>query len=682
MPGTITPIKIQRLSYKDWMSGVVTAFQDGRTPINGLSASGNVILDQDGTVRPRPSLVRYGTQPTGTVLGEIYEFVQQGTTYNTNWLICMQNVSGTTQPYISKDGGAWQACSGKTYNNTAAAHFCEVDNKVLITNGQDNLSFLDITTAGTTNAITAFTTLPPPTGPTAVATGFGGTTLTYYYKVTANSTFGETASTASVTVTVDTQRDAWSSTKYITFSWTAPAGATASTTYNVYMGTASGQELLVAQGLNGTTYKDTGVDPVNVTRSAPAFDSTAGPAVTRATVINGQVFMTGDKNNPRYVWYGGTGVNVLNFSPLSGGGWTEIGRGTKEFPVRVMPFRDHAGNPVTTVLCQGTNGKGKRYTMSPSSLTVGSIVVNYFTVLEDNGQAGTDSPDGVILYNDNLWYPSRDGFKTTGTKPQLQNVLSTDTVSETILQDVINLNTAYMNKCVGLGWQNRLYWLLPNGTTTNNEMWVLDLQRGGAWMKPWNIAGDWMVLYNSNNPSNGGDGATHFLVLKNNIIYEMTYSAATADDGVGFTTNLTSGILKFSPDGMEWAHLLNVTFILLRPQGTVNLQVTGRTEDSQIAPLGSSSVIPTATVAGWGEAGWGGSPTASLPLLPEIFGWSHFSVVPVVIGTSRYPIQIDVDEDVNYFQWQLYSTVSGTDYQLSDVIAQYVLIGVKDTVNN
>ena len=43
-------------------------------------------------------------------------------------------------------------------------------------------------------------------------------------------------------------------------------------------------------------------------------------------------------------------------------------------------------------------------------------------------EAGTDSPDALIVYNNSLFYPSRDGFKTTGTKPQLQNVLSTDRV--------------------------------------------------------------------------------------------------------------------------------------------------------------------------------------------------------------------------------------------------------------
>ena len=498
-------------------------------------------------------------------------------------------------------------------------------------------------------------------------------TLTYYYRITANSTVGETVRTASASVTVGLARESWdSTTNYVNVGWTASSGAIASTTYNVYVGVVDGQEQLIASGLNGTSYKDDGSALQVPTQLSPAFDNTTGPKTTRGWIIDGQLFMTGDTVNPRYIWYGGTGTAVLDFSPLNGGGFVEIGRGTKEFPVRVVPFREHSGSPVITILCQGTNGKGKRYTASPTTVTVGTSSYSIFDIREDNGQTGTDSPDGVILYNDNRWYPSRDGFKTTGTKPQLQNVLSTDTVSATILNDVINLNTANMGKCVGLGWQNKLYWALPNGSTGNNEIWILDLQRGGAWMKPWNIAADWMALYNDNS------GVTHFLILKNNVIYELSYVNATNDDGTAFSTNITSGILKFSDDGLDWARVIDCTFILLRPQGTISLSVTGKTEDAELASVGSSTLTPTSTVAGWGEAGWGGSPDITAPALPAIFGWSNFSVVPTVIGSARYPVVIDVDEDLNYVSFAINSSSSGVDYQISDVIFRYVTIGTKD----
>lgn len=661
-----TPIKapkIERLSLKDWLKGTVTAYDDGRTPVDGLRASGNVMLDQDGTLRPRPSLVRYGTQPTGTILGEMFEFVRAESGVNVNYVGCLQNVAGVTKFYYSKDGGAWTVATGATtYSTTAKGHFCQIDSKVLIMNGVNNLSYFDIPT----QAVVPFTALSTPSAPTLTTnTGLTGTTFNYYYKVTANSSFGETAASAALTVQVSTLRDLWvPASQNITIGWSAVASAVS---YNVYLGDVSGSEYLIASGINGLAYKDDGTAAQDVNHPAPLGDTTAGFKAIRGTVINGQVFAT-DADNTRYVRFGGVGASVLDFSPFNGGGWVELGRGTKEVPVQIKPFRDGRGNAQITVLCRGTNGSGKRYLLSPQTATIGETVISFFDVVEDNGQAGTNSPDGVILYNDSLYYPSTDGFQTTGTKPQLQNILSTTTVSETIINDVKNLNNSYMDGCVGLAYQQKLYWAVPNGSSTNNELWVLDLQRGGAWMKPWSIAATWMNLYNDNS------GMTHLLVISNNVIYELTDSQATSDDGVAFNTNATSGLIKFSEDSLEWAKVIDVTFVLLRPTGVINFSIAGKTEDSassSLATVGTNSFTASSTVAGWGEAGWGGAPSS-------IFGWSNFDVVPVSFGDTQRLVTIEVDEELEWLTWELDTNTAATNYQLADVIIRYVKIGVKD----
>src|SRR3990167_9316633 len=94
-------LPIKRLSVKNWLQGTVTAYDDGRLPVEGLKSSGNVYLEQDGTVRPRPSLIRYGPQPTGKVLGEIYEFKNVDGLSSTNWLICMQSFGVSRSPSAS-----------------------------------------------------------------------------------------------------------------------------------------------------------------------------------------------------------------------------------------------------------------------------------------------------------------------------------------------------------------------------------------------------------------------------------------------------------------------------------------------------------------------------------------------------------------------------------------------------
>lgn len=651
--------KIERLSYRDWLKGVVTANDDARTPTDGLKGAGNVVLDQDGTIRPRPSMSLYGEGTLGTVLGEVYEFVQSTTTGSVNWEISMQNVGGTTRPYIRKDGGTWTATTGKTYDNTAKAHFCQIDDKVLVMNGTDNLSYFDITTASGTPTITPFTALSNPSAPSTAKTGLSGTSYTYYYAITANSTVGETAASSTGSITVGAVRETWDATSnFVTVTWSSVASAQS---YNVYLGNSVDQLQLIASGINGLSLKDDGTWAKDVSRIAPTGNSTAGPKVTRGSVINGQVFLTGDKDNPRYVWFGGFGDQILDFSPYGGGGNIELGRGAKEFPVKVMAFRNGKGDNVITALCRGTNGMGKRYVLSRNTITVGDTTIDFMEASEDNGQAGTDSPDGVILYNDSLWYPSRDGFKTTGTKPQLQNILSTNSVSNTIKEDIKNLNTANMSMCVGLGFEGKLYWALPNGSSSNNEIWTLDLDRKGAWMKPWSIAADWMWLYNDN------DGVTHFCVLVDNEIYELSNNQATNDNGTAFPTSATSGIIKFSDDGMEWAKVIDVTFVLLRPQGNITLSISGKTEDSALTTIGSQTYNPETSVSGWSESEW-----------EDYLGWADSETVPTSYGDARVSVPIEIDESLNWFRWSLNTQDIGVDYQLSDVVVRFVKIGVLD----
>lgn len=653
--------KIERLSMRSWAKGVVTNLTDGRSPQDALASSGNVVIEQDGTIRPRKSLMTYGTQPTGTILGEVFEFVRTTATGQENYVIAMQNVAGTTRPYIQKDGGTWNATTGKTYDNSARAHFCQVDNKVLIMNGTDNLSYFDITTSETTRTVVPFTALSTPSAPTVGKTGLAGTTFTYYYAITANSAVGETIASAGTSITVGKVRELWiPGTDSANVTWSAVSGALS---YNVYMGIAADQMFLIAGGITGLAFTDDGTNAKDVTRLAPVTDSTQGPKTTRGAVINGQVFMTGDKDNPHFVWFGGTTEStILNFSPLGGGGNVELGRGSKEFPVRVMAFRDGRGQAQITALCRGTNGSGKRYILSRESITVGTTVIDFMSVTEDNGQAGTDSPDGVILYDDSLWYPSRDGFKTTGTRPQLQNILSTNRVSNTIQPDIANLNNSAMDKCVGLGFESKLYWLVPNGSSTNNEIWVLDLQQKGAWMKPWSIAADWMWLYNDNS------GITHMCILSANKVLEFTYSQATNDNGVAFRTSATSGIIKFSEDGREWAKVIDVTFILQRPQGTINVSISGKTEDSSLATLGSVSYNPETSISGWSESSW-----------ESFLGWANSDTVPTSYGDALVEIPIEVDEELLWWKWDLNSTTLGVDYQLSDIVMRFVRIGAKES---
>lgn len=661
-----SPVKapdVKYLSITGWPKGVTSRNDDDRTPQDALSTAENGSLSQNGTYKPRPGLKLYGTQPTGTVIGQLYEFVKMNGTTPETWLAWMENRSGTGTVIIAKDGGAHTAVTGKTYSSTAKAHFEQIYGKLLITNGSDNLSYMDIDTV----AITPFTTLSTPSAPTLAATGVGGSTYTLRYRVTATNQ-GETAASTAGTIGISKVRDLWNGTsEYIALTITRVTGAQR---YNIYVGDQAGFEYFldsVVDPGSGTTftYNDTGAIATNTNRLAPVGDSTAGPKTTRSTNIKGQVFMVGDIDNPGRVWFGGTGSSALDFSSYNGGGWVEPNKGGKDFPVKAMPFRDGKGTPMVCVLSKGTNGTGKRYLFQPATTTVGDTIISYMQVQEDNGQDGTDSPDGVVILDDALIYPSRTAFKSTTTAPQIQNILSTRSNSDNIGPDVQALSAKYMDSCVGVVNDRQIYWALPYQSTTNNQIWVLDLRQKGAWMRPWNIAADWLTLYADN-----ATGQTKFLALVANKIYEFDEATSTNDNGTAFPTGAATGAIKFSDDGTMYASVPTIKFVFLRPQGLINVQAVVHTEDGELTFTDTVNTTTTESVSGFGSYGWGQ------------VGWGNLEygdLRNILASIPRKEKTLEIGEEVNYVVASVNSTNSGVSYEWGGVTVEHVLIGRKET---
>lgn len=533
-------------------------------------------------------------------------------------------------------------------------------------NGVDTLSYLDA--AGST--ITPYNTLSTPSAPTLNTNNVGGTGFSITYRVTANSTVGETAASSKLTVPVDTDRDLWNppsagGTDSIIINLPTVVGAV---TYNIYMGTVDNSEFLIAAGIptSATTFTDDGTFAQDTTRFFPTTDSTAGPKVSRGANIGGRAFLVGDKDNPYYVRNGGDPGFELDFSPVNGGGFTLINGGGKELPQVVKLHRDGKGTATIKVYCEGT--KGKRFSMTPDSFDFAGSSYTFYDATEDEGEAGTNSPDGLLYYNNSMYYPSSEGFETDGTLPQIQNVLTTKKASNTIQTDIKTLNQSAMGGVCGFIFDGRLCWALPVNSDTNNQIWVLDLERNGAWMKPWSIAADWMWVITDNT------GNVHHMILSDNVLYDMTYSALTTDDGLPFQTSGQSGQIYFSEDKRMWVQLLQVIIVVLRPQGEINFQITGKTEDNPVVGLGEpttfiadASFVP----AGWGEVnkyivGWGRN------------AWSKVNLVPSVTNTGTQEIPIEVDETVQWFSYAWASAKVGTDYNVSDVIGEYIEVGLLD----
>ena len=670
-PKATKPPEIKRKAIMDWTNGTVTDYDARRLVDDSLARTANVILEQNGVVRPRPALAKYGPQPIGTVLGELYECKVMNGSSPTYYLIAMMKVEGKANVYYAKgEDTTWTKAEGKDYDNSASAHFLLIRGNVLILNGVDTLSYLDTSSWTITEFKKIEAVVKAPT--LKEVHELEGDAFKIYYAVTANSTVGETEGSPVLSQPVSTQRDMWDPDKnWVTIEWEPTPGATS---YNVYMGTsadgAGEPELyLIAGNLdpetrkftdNGSRSQDLGRGPM------PNYNSTAGPKAKRGSVINGRVWLTGDSDNPFYVWRGGDYDHELDFSPSNGGGFSAIANGTKEVPISVMPFRKGQGDSTVVVLTQGSNGSGKRYHLAPSTISYGGGSFVAWSVTEDSGSDGTDSPDGVVIYNNSLYYPSRDGFKTTGTMPQLQNVLSTNRISNTIKDSVSLLNTRAMEKAVGIAYEGKIYWSLPMGSDQNNQVWVYDVERKGAWMLAWHIPADWLTLYNDNS------GKTHFLVLANNKIFEMVRTLRTQDGGQPFTTEIKSGKVEWSKDGRDWARLIQIVFTLLKPRGNISIEVSGYTEDGELKWTQQVSVSTNKTARGWSEAMRGWTSLRRWSDVGEEFDDTDNNSI------DSQDVIVEIDEDVQWFDYRISSTESGVDYSLSSVVAEYVPIGIKD----
>jgi hypothetical protein len=659
-----TPVE-QRDVIDTWKDGVIDSKTADRIGKSGLRNSVNQQLKQDGTLSPMPSLVPYGQAATGTILGEICEFTKRSGGTSENYEVSLQNVSGTVSAYYRKDGGAWAVAPGKTFNTTARGHFCPIrdvdssyndEDKVLITNGQDHLAWLDINTLTVVPmvALTA-TTIASATAGAAVT----GTNFTHRYRVTAGNR-GETAASVAVTVNTTKPRSEWSgATENVSLVINRVSGAEK---YHVYYGTEINQESYLFSvddptphsGSGTVTWVDSGVAEPNTFRPAPVGDTTAGPICTRASFINGQVFMTGDIVNPKYVRYGGTGQSILDFSPYGGGGYEPVGA-NREVPVRVAAFRKPSGDNAVTVICNSQ----KRYIFTPA--TIGNT--SYFAITEDDGDnLGTTAPDSVISARNQLWYLSAAGVQTTLTKAQIQTILATESVGDNIENFIKRLNTQSLEYACGVVYQNKLHWAVAAGSTTNNCIITLDLSnlRRGAWMLPLNVAADWMWLYTDNS------GNTHFCVRIGNTVLEFTDNVATQINGVAFPTSASFGIQKFSKDGKEWADVSRVTFVFNELDGEITCGISGKTEDAPLAILGTETFVTAAPISGWAEREWGA------------LAWGDFETVPDQQTTERQEIVIEIGEELNWWEPSISTSDANVRYELLEIIPEYVNIGVKE----
>lgn len=633
--------------------GVMTLFNTTRLPQEAVAESQNMFLDQDGVWTTRPGTTSYGQTLTTPIDG--------GTSFT------KYNSNGTMNTYVgvidngsfkySSDGGTWTTVSGATWTTGNPVSMKQIKSRLYISNGVDALAYYDIV-AGTLNVFTALST---PGAPSPVKTGLGGTNYTAYYRISAVNDIGETAAGTEGSVTINKHRDDWIlGTDFITLTWSAVSGATR---YNIYYSDNTNQEVYIDSVAAGASpsYIDYGTTIANTYQTYPTADSTAGPKYTQFALSSNQLWATGDPNNVYRVGWTGTGQFLGAFNPFSGGGYLDLESGGNEKPVSVKAFRDGRGNSVATVLTSDPNGTGSTWAITLTTVTIDVLSITIPSYSKQQGSVGTKSPFGAVEYNNSVYFPSPKGFQSLGSQQSILNVLVTNDISADIRPSVDGINNLYASLICGIAFKGRIYWSVPYGSTTNNQTWVLDLERKGAWALPWTIGVKRFIEYTD---STGVIRLLGIPVTGTKLIqFDQNVSG---DSGTAFSTNLLSGLIHWNQDHTDWAYIQKCYVELAEPTGTITFSIAGTQKSKSFRTVGTRTITDASSSSGYDSDLWDNQEFDVSTQAPNTF--SQSSVIKV----------LRINKLLNSLQWELTTSNVNDSYRLIQVVIKGVLIPTSD----
>ena len=573
-------------------------------------------------------------------------------------------------------GNSWVKHSEITFTNTKDVCLTQSSDKVIIWNDNDAFSFYDITT----DKVTRFATVDNPvTALTLAKTGLAGTNFTIYYGFTYTGNGGETALSPIVHADITGFQDSWTAGDYFTITRPAVVDSDA-VKWNLYSicvpngtGTPVSDDYdLIQENIPLATNIIIDRGDLNATsnRNAPVTNTTVGIVAGYGVNINGRIWAIHDHT----VYWGGNTGHELTFS---GAGSTQGADGSgnhlidqygMERPMAIALGRDNSGASCINLITAGVAGMGSIYDVYDTTVTVDSRSVQLWQFKQREGNDGTNAPFSVIHANNNLYYLSLQGFKSTGVKPNIVGIQSTDIVSNAIRDKVELITKNDLKTCYATYFDEKILWTVAYGSDTNNQIWVYDILHGGIWSR-WNIAAD--AIFNW--VKSGSDSSKLYVVKDQNILYYQPHSIVHQDDDDTFTTVLQSGIVGFSPDRREWVYLLQVIFVLLRPLGKVHFSITAHTKRGDIT---KEDVVDFGGVSN--SIGW------NALTLDSVLNGSHnqkvhnnvYGVSSIVPQKEWVEVSLKFKKMVQYLTWKTWVEDKNSVHMISQVIPEFTIIGM------
>lgn len=638
--GADQPLKFPNPDYltlSNWKRGVITLIDKSRLPKDALEEANNLFLYEDGQPGPRPGVGYYGTALPGgaTFLGvEYFDFAG---------VIHLVAVASDGVVYRSTDNATtWTACTGASLNVSATVYFNQYDNYLYVTNGIDNITRYD----GSTTLVT-YTTLATPVAPSSAKTGLGATNVSYYYKCAAVNTVGFSIASPAVTQTVDRTRDQWdSTTNYVTI--TLPAYAATQTRFDIYISEDNVNFYYLDSVANPTlTYKDDGTAIVVPSTTAPTANTTQGPLVEELTNVGSRMYGVRDTANRYRIWFSSSTAPRGAFSTAYDGGYLDWQNGGKLIPQKVADYRDGKGNPVATVWCKSADGQGGVLQISLDTLTVADVSVTIPSAYLLPGSRGTPAPGSVVNVLNDYYYYNSQAIYNLGSRPNLQQILSTDEMSANIRPTVKQISSSESG-IAGVYFDARIYLSVPLGSsTTNSQTMIYDTERK-AWLPAaFTIGFKKFLRYTDTN------GTRKLLALQSGATQLSEISSGIQGDyGVAFMTSLKTGLYPTVRNRFEFQWTEEAEIELSNPQGTISLELLGIERSQGYQTTKSTSITGVTTPYGWDYFLWDTTPWDDTTLVSDPFSES---------STKRY---FTVQKELNAVQWHITTNAVDASYVL------------------
>lgn len=653
-----------------WKPGVISLVQQSRLPIGAVVQAKNCMQTEDGVWSNRWGSSNYGASFTGpvTAFSDFLVYNADGTTTQSYMIID----NGALK--YAKDAGAWTTVTGHTFSTTVWTNMLQYGNKLLICNGVDAFSYVDLTNMTWTGFTGLSTpgTVTPTLGSSLSATN---PVTTLYYQVTAISTVGETPGSAVATQAVNTARNNWYNPNatsavnnyYVALSWTKISNASG---YNIYLSDGvSGVSYYidsVPQPSGATVYyTDYGSTAINDFIQVPLTDSTVAPKFNWIALSDNRLWATGDPLNPNRLYWAATGVNNLAFNAFFGGGWVDIMPGGRQQPKFVGQFRDGKGTPMTTILLSEPTGYGSTWHCTITTATIGNTIIAIPTVIQSMGTFGTGAPRSVVETNQNVYFHSGGpaGIYSTGSIATLFNVLATNEISIMIRPDIQSLTLSATPNICSIEFQRKLLYSVPYGSSTNNRIMVWDLEK-----QNWNpYAFDFGVKHFVRYTDNSGGLHLLCIPITGTKILEIN-STFVGDNNIGFPTLLQTGLIHPTPDHVQFAQIRYVYYEFGSPSGSITLTFSGTPKNLPLSQLASYSVGSNSSAS---NIGFDSFAFSAKP-------FSFVTVNPVAATVSSAKDRIRISKLLNNWQAQVSSTSVSALWTLNQITVLGVLVPTAD----